>query len=137
MYLLRGNLPWQGTEEDSKSAKCKAILKQKVCMPRDALCINVPRELIEFLVYSESLLFEEDPDYNVLRRFMKEALVRHGYHSCRAFDWSLQNCKKNHSVEDEAPNESLRDDVRKVTRRKPRVNCNATFDQCLKKAIDV
>ena len=64
IYLLRGSLPWQSSEQ-SRRLNYKAVLKKK----RDLinLCKSLPSEFAVYLRYTRSLEFNEKPDYAYLR----------------------------------------------------------------------
>jgi len=64
IYLLRGSLPWFGTETLS------AILELKKKTPVEQLCHRLPREFATFFTYSRSLSFTEEPDYDYLRSLL-------------------------------------------------------------------
>eukprot|EP00928_Gymnodinium_smaydae_P061760 TRINITY_DN45773_c0_g1_i1.p1 TRINITY_DN45773_c0_g1~~TRINITY_DN45773_c0_g1_i1.p1 ORF type:complete len:344 (+),score=30.30 TRINITY_DN45773_c0_g1_i1:80-1033(+) len=90
MYFLRGDLPWEGTQVSCTRTNSKPMLRQKVSTPIDQLCRQAPRELAEFFTYSGSLLFEDTPDYDLLRRSLREAFYRLGHNYDFVFDWTLR-----------------------------------------------
>ena len=68
MYFLRGNLPWQGLKVKAKDNRYQKILDKKKETSSAELCKNFPIEFQEFVEYTKNLEYEENPDYNKLRR---------------------------------------------------------------------
>ena len=54
----------------------------------------LPDEFIDFMSYCRDLKFEEKPDYNYLRRILKNLFNREGYEYDYVYDWNLLE-KKN------------------------------------------
>lgn len=40
------------------------------------LCKGLPKEFLSFMQYCRNLKYEENPDYNYLKRLFKEKLIR-------------------------------------------------------------
>jgi len=68
MYFLRGSLPWQGLKIKTKDNRYQKILDKKKETSAEELCKNFPIEFKQFVEYSKNLEYEENPDYNKLRR---------------------------------------------------------------------
>lgn len=79
IYLLKGSLPWQGLPGNTKAEKYRNIMEKKIQTSVEALCAGLPNEFVTFLNYSRQLRFEDRPDYNYLRRLLRELYVRLGY----------------------------------------------------------
>lgn len=79
LYLLRGSLPWQGLPGTTKAEKYRNIMEKKMQTTVETLCANLPPEFVTFLNYSRQLRFEDKPDYNYLRRLMKDPFNRSGF----------------------------------------------------------
>ena len=58
LYLLKGQLPWQGLPGRSKNEKYAAIKKKKIEISLDELCRGNPSEFKEFMEYCRMLRFE-------------------------------------------------------------------------------
>lgn len=106
IYFLKGALPWQGLSSrrggrshgrsrdhsrECKSGKeiCKRerIFKVKKELPISKLCEGLPPIFEKFLKYSNSLRFEEKPDYDDWRKlFFDEIKKQHGSLDYR-LDW--------------------------------------------------
>lgn len=79
LYLLRGNLPWQGLPGTTKAEKYRNIMEKKMQTSVETLCAGFPSEFVTFLNYARQLRFEDKPDYNFLRRLIKDAYDRGGF----------------------------------------------------------
>ncbi|KAG1727192.1 kinase-like domain-containing protein [Suillus paluster] len=64
IYFLCGSLPWLSDCHEKLSSA--AILEHKVNTTVEVLCHGIPVEFASILVYSRSLAFSEDPDYDYL-----------------------------------------------------------------------
>lgn len=63
IYLLKGKLPWQNFEGETKDEKFKKILESKIKTKTEDLCAELPKVFSSFLDYSRVLLYEETPNY--------------------------------------------------------------------------
>ncbi|KAG1893703.1 kinase-like protein [Suillus fuscotomentosus] len=68
IYFLRGSLPWLHGDQERLSSSW--ILERKVDTTIADLCDGIPTAFANILVYSRSLLFSEDPDYDHLRSLL-------------------------------------------------------------------
>ncbi|KAG1744583.1 CSNK1A1 protein [Suillus paluster] len=64
IYFLCGSLPWLSDGHEKLSSA--AILEHKVNTTIEVLCHGIPVEFVSILIYSRSLAFSEDPDYDYL-----------------------------------------------------------------------
>ena len=87
-YLLRGSLPWQGIKIANKTEKYKAIQELKTSISSETLCKDYPKEFYDYLEYCRSLVFEEQPEYEQLRKQFKELYVKKGYGYDNVYDWN-------------------------------------------------
>ncbi|XP_073272377.1 casein kinase 1-like protein HD16 [Primulina huaijiensis] len=60
IYLLRGQLPWEGFQDDNKRF---LISKKKMEPSPKELCSHCPQPFMLFMEYVVNLKFDEDPDY--------------------------------------------------------------------------
>ena len=90
MYLLRGELPWQGIIAKSKEERNKKILEKKLGTTSSELCDGFPIEFEKYLDYVKNLEYTETPDYEMLRdllmNIMKQNNLRYDY----VFDWTTK-----------------------------------------------
>jgi casein kinase 1 len=92
IYFLRGSLPWQGLKANTKHEKYHQIMERKMSIPPDILCKGFPKEFVSYLSYCRALRFEDKPDYNFLRRILREVQVRENLPHDDPFDWqSIQH----------------------------------------------
>lgn len=89
IYLFKGTLPWQGLKAKTKLEKYSKILERKENTPLDILCKGIPVEFANYLSYCRKLKFDEKPDYNYLKRMLKELYMREGYEYDYVYDWLL------------------------------------------------
>jgi len=94
IYLLKGSLPWQGVAAQAKQDKYKKIMERKMNTSIEALCRGFPPELAMYIQYCKGLKFEDRPDYNYLRRILKEAFAREGFQSDLIFDWNMSSFRR-------------------------------------------
>lgn len=91
MYFLRGSLPWQGLQANTKQEKYQKIMEKKMNTSVDVLCRGFPAELANYINMVKALKFEDKPDYAFLRRMLKEVFIREGFEYDYLFDWTLLN----------------------------------------------
>ncbi|KAG1817001.1 casein kinase I isoform delta [Suillus variegatus] len=68
IYFLQGSLPWLTSDQEKLSSY--SILERKVNTTIEDLCHGIPVEFATMLIYTRSLAFSEDPDYNHLRSLL-------------------------------------------------------------------
>ncbi|KAG1720922.1 kinase-like domain-containing protein [Suillus occidentalis] len=68
IYFLQGSLPWLTSDKDKLCSS--SILKCKVNTTIEDLCQGIPVKFAMILIYTRSLAFSEDPDYNHLRSLL-------------------------------------------------------------------
>jgi len=101
MYFLRGNLPWQGLKVKAKDNRYQKILDKKKETSSAELCKNFPIEFQEFVEYTKNLEYEENPDYNKLRRnfyFLITKKLNNKFDL--VYDWTTQVELKKRKIDD-------------------------------------
>ena len=88
MYFLRGSLPWQGLKAQTKKQKYDRISEKKMSTPVETLCKGFPGEFATYLNFTRSLRFEDKPDYQYLRKLLRDLFVKEGYQMDYIFDWT-------------------------------------------------
>ena len=81
IYLLRGSLPWQNLNDSLE-------IKEKKIETIQNLGDGFPYEFTEFLRYSRSLIFDQEPDYLYLKKLFQDLFVRSGFEMDYIYDWS-------------------------------------------------
>ena len=113
LYLVKGQLPWQGLPGRSKNEKYNNIKKKKIETSLEELCRGHPSEFREFMEYCRSLKFEQEPNYRTCLGFFESCLQRHNMDP-RVFDYTW---KQNRLSKDK---EALKNSMLNVIRKKPR-----------------
>ena len=92
MYFLRGNLPWQGLKLKTKDNRYQKILDKKKSTTSEELCKNFPIEFKQYIDYTRNLGYEENPDYEKLRKnFINIVVKTLGENFDFIYDWTTQN----------------------------------------------
>lgn len=80
LYLLNGELPWQGISEESGDVKNKLIgnIKSEINL-WDMYSDTIPGEIFLFIHYCRKLNFEEIPDYKYLKNILNNLYQHNGY----------------------------------------------------------
>ena len=68
IYLIRGELPWQGTKAQTKHEKYQLIMEKKMSTTAELLCNGLPEEFQNYLQAVMDLNFEEQPAYEAYRQ---------------------------------------------------------------------
>lgn len=100
MYFLKGVLPWQGLKVDKKEDRYKKIYeKKKATTPEElsvgfpcTLCFNLA-EFCQYIQYTRSLTFEQNPDYDYLRGLLRKVMENNKFPLDYDFDWNTK-CKE-------------------------------------------
>ena len=87
VYLLNGELPWQGTRAENKREKYHIIKEKKITIKPDQLCKDLPAQLVRYFNYCRILKFEEKPDYAYLKKIFKDLFYEKQYDSNFEYDW--------------------------------------------------
>ena len=74
IYLFKGFLPWSNLKAKNKEEKFHKILEKKININVDILCQDMPLIFPQLLMYTRSLLFEEKPDYDLIKNKLIEEL---------------------------------------------------------------
>ena len=90
MYLLRGELPWQGMKGKTKEERYKNILKKKMETKSSELCLGYPEELMKYVEYTRNLEYTQDPDYDMLRKLFNDIMKREKYKLDYIYDWTTK-----------------------------------------------
>ncbi len=78
-------------------------METKMATNVETLCKGTAEELITLIKYCKALRFDEEPNYNYIRRTMTELFIKNEYKNDYKFDWlnpvlvRFQNNKQNGS----------------------------------------
>ena len=88
VYFMKKRLPWQGVTGTRKMERYLKIYKMKKNTTPEELCKNLPDEMVEYIKYAKKLEFEQEPNYNYLRKLFKSILKRiHTTKDQLVFSW--------------------------------------------------
>ena len=99
VYLIRGELPWQGVQAPIKTEKYQLIMEKKMSMTSELLCQGLPGEFQTYMQQVTELSFEEQPNYELYKHLFWDLYQKKGFDFRKPkFDWiaSLEK-KKNDS----------------------------------------
>jgi casein kinase I family protein HRR25 len=93
IYLSRAEtcLPWQGIKCSTKKAKQEKIYEIKLHTHIEILCLNLPKEFQEFLIYTRQLAFAEEPNYFYLFSLIKQIYQTMNIKNDFIYDWIINN----------------------------------------------
>ena len=100
IYFFRGNLPWQNLKIKSRQERFNKIKEIKKNVNYKILCKNLPEELYNFGMYIKHLKFEEDPDYNFMRKCFYSILKKINEKNDNNFSWlnQINNISKSNNI---------------------------------------
>jgi len=91
IYFLRGSLPWQNIQSKTRLEKFQLIQKAKLNTPIEELCKHLPIEFLDYIRYCKRLKFQEDPDYDYLRKIFWDLFDRCNLKYDFKFDWIVKH----------------------------------------------
>ncbi|KAI1286670.1 Casein kinase I gamma [Halotydeus destructor] len=87
LYLLNGQLPWQGLATTSPEERAKEIGRIKDETSTKKLCQDAPAQFAKYMTYVKGLQFSETPDYSFCRELFKNCLKKNNITFDDKFDW--------------------------------------------------
>jgi len=91
IYFLKGRLPWQDIETSAPGEdNWSRVHQMKRTISTRDLCADLPEVFSKLLDYSNDLVFDEDPDYELLQRMFFDFLVANFRHVKYEFDWTTR-----------------------------------------------
>ena len=92
VYFMKKRLPWQGVTGTRKMERYLKIYKLKKNTTPETLCEGLPEEMTEYIRYAKKLEFEQEPNYNFLRKLFSRMLKRvHNTNELLVFSWIKLN----------------------------------------------
>lgn len=86
IYFLKGSLPWQ-KPSNTKQGKSEQIYEEKKLINIDKLCNGFPLPIIAFIKYTRTIGFAEEPNYEMLRKYLRESFQKNRFEYDYIFDW--------------------------------------------------
>ena len=90
MYFLRGELPWQGLRVKSKEDRYKKILEKKKETSSEELCKDFPLEFFKYVDYTKKLEYEDNPDYDMLKKLFIDVIRENKGKMDYIYDWTTK-----------------------------------------------
>ena len=90
IYFLRGGLPWQKLRIKNKEERYNKILEKKKEISTEELCKNFPQQFFEFLDYAKTLEYEENPNYEMLKKKFLSLLNDRKSQFDYIYDWTTE-----------------------------------------------
>jgi len=90
IYLLKGNLPWQGLHAKNKDERYKKILEKKIECSSYDLCFGFPNEFERYVEYTKNLEYIEEPKYEMLRNLFMKIMRREKYKFDYIYEWTTE-----------------------------------------------
>ncbi|CAF0924434.1 unnamed protein product [Adineta steineri] len=87
LYFLKGSLPWQGIKAKTKRQKYEKIAELKQTIPLKELCSGMPSQIMTVYIYVKSLTFDEQPDYDYIKRQLRTIIIANNQKYDYQFDW--------------------------------------------------
>ena len=79
---------------------------KKNVTPED-LCKSLPSQMISFVKYVKQLEFEQEPDYNYLKRLFLTVLKNYNYEFDYYYDWKYLKITKKENKDKDKDNKSI------------------------------
>ena len=91
IYFLQGKLPWQGLPIKPKEDRYVKIMEKKRDTTSEDLCRGLHKNFQTYIEYTRNLGYEENPDYDMLKKLFEEVLSNEGFDLDFYYDWSTPN----------------------------------------------
>ena len=65
IFLMKRTLPWMRIKGNNNRDCYIKMIEMKNIIKLDDLCKDLPKEIIDYMKYSNSLKFEQEPDYKI------------------------------------------------------------------------
>ena len=95
IYLIKGKLPWSDYLNKALGERFEIIYNIKKNISNEVLCKDLPKEMCEYMDYVKSLKFDEEPNYNYLKKLFISILDNMNEKYDLNFSWSKKKVKKN------------------------------------------
>lgn len=87
-FLRRGKLPWSGLKAPTLKDRYKKIGEVKQNIPVAELCSGYPEEFPYYLTYTRNLQFDEEPNYDMLKRCFSNLFSTLMFEDDNTYDWN-------------------------------------------------
>ncbi|XP_034486136.1 casein kinase I [Drosophila innubila] len=141
LYFLRGRLPWQGINAETRLQKYEKIAESKSTLALSVLCAGIPSEFYMYMKYCRSLHFTEQPDYVFLRQLFKKLFRSHFLLYDYLYDWvdikmemahnkglQAQQCDKDRSSKKERKSKTRQHHIERLKEKDKETQGVASFN---------
>ena len=95
IYLIKGKLPWSEYLNKELGERFEIIFNIKRNISNEVLCKDLPSEMCEYMNYVKALKFDEEPNYNELKKLFISILDNMNEKYDLKLSWSKKKVKKN------------------------------------------
>ena len=99
IYFIMKKLPWQGIRANNLQNRYKKIYYMKKKLIEDEMFLKMPQEIQNFYKDIKKLKFEEEPNYNKLKEYFRELLIKNNLKEDNNFSWINTDILMNSKVE--------------------------------------
>ena len=78
IYLMKKGLPWKGIKSNNYKECLSKVYEMKKNMKLEDLCKDLPKEILDYMKYANSLKFEQKTDYKKLKICFENILIKNG-----------------------------------------------------------
>ena len=139
LYFLRGNLPWQGLKVKSKEDRYKKILDKKRETSTEELCRDFPQEFYQYVDYTKNLEYEENPNYDMLKKLFYDVIKKSREKFDYIYDWTtysdIQKRKEIRSNRDNSENKE--NNKRRASKNKDEENDTTNHEHIPKNDVNI
>jgi len=95
VYFLKGSFPWDNIKFKTYKKRLEKIKEIKMNY-LDNICKGCPEEFMTFIQYSRDLKFEDKPNYEYLRKILRQIRNKNNLiYNYDKFDWLLKKINLN------------------------------------------
>ena len=99
IYFVMKKLPWQGIRANNLQNRYKKIYYMKKKLIEDEMFLKMPQEIQNFYKDIKKLKFEEEPNYNKLKEYFRELLIKNNLKEDNNFSWINTDILMNSKIE--------------------------------------
>ena len=137
VYLAKGSLPWQGLPIKKKEDRYKKIHDKKKSILPEQLCVGLPSQFQDFVVYTKSLEYEEEPKYDYLKELMYTVLVSLDASFDYFCDWIKEDKTKENIQTDATDNNDKDNDKKKNIIEQNQNYLNEQYNNNLNQNVEI
>ncbi|CAD8073940.1 unnamed protein product [Paramecium sonneborni] len=113
IYFLKGSLPWMHIHAETPEEKIKLIGQKKINTSIEELCSGLPKTFEDYFKYIQNISFDGDPNYDYIQKSFKKLYQTLGYPFDQKFDWTKEENRNSHDIEQNTKQQHFLDVGRK------------------------